>query len=250
MTNHVRTLLLNLSAEAVGTTPGEEYVPRDFRPAALPADLQRASAALFGPGADRAGRNVQLARILSYLHASPLAEYVTAADARLTYRPDTVTGVFDRMGSTVTNVSGSPAVGWSGAPTFPAPGRAYGAWAVTTDGAGDYTVIGAGESLREGAVDPTTAGDAVPLPGSRLSLVVGVGAAGQWRAELLVPPAHNFADAARDGDPGSVFRPARSGAEALWYGTWHDSPSAALRAGAFALALAARTHDVITGTDY
>lgn len=250
MTNHTRTLLLNLAAEPVGITPGEEFVPSDFRPVELPAELQRASAALFGANADRAGRNIQLARILGYLHTSPLAEYVTAADDRLTYRPNNITAVFDRMGTTVTNVSGSPAVGWDGAPAFPVSGRAFGSWSVTTDGSGDYTVTSIGDVPRSGTTVPHDIGDAVPLPGSRLSLVVEADAAGSWVAELLVPPAHNFAYAAQIGDGSSVFRPSRSAAEAAWYLVWNHSPVAAMRAAAFAMALAARTDDVLGGIDY
>lgn len=248
MTNHVRTLLLNMPPEAVGTTPGEEYVPRDYRPAQLPADLQRAAQALFGAGADRAGKNIQLARIAGYLHASPLAEYVTATDARLTYRPGAPASVFDLLGATVTNVTDDPAEGWLGAATFAAPGRAYGVWQVTTDGAGNYTVTGQGATT-SGGVTTTSTGDAIPLPGSRLSLVVTTGAAGAWAASLLAAPAHNFVEVVTTGDPDAVFRPGQSGSEDAWYAAWNESPVAALRAGAFALGLAARIQEVLDGSD-
>lgn len=250
MVNHVRTLLLNMSAETAGTTPGEELVPTAYRPVTLPGALQRASTALFGAGADRAGKNLQLARILGYLHASPLADYVTAADARLTYHPDRVTTVFDRLGTTVTMLSGAESTGLAGAAEFAVPGRAHGSWVVTTDGAGGYTVAGTGVQDAQGSVAPSDLGDAVPLPGSRLSLVVVTGGAGSWRVALTVPPPHNFTAVVETGDPGAVFRPARSGAEAAWLGAWDGSPVVALRAGAFALALAARTQDVIDGVNY
>lgn len=250
MVNHVRTLLLNMLPEVVGTTPGEEYVPRDYKPVNLPADLRAASAALFGVGADRAGKNLQLLRITGYLHTSSLAEYVTETDSRLTYRPDRPASVFDRLGATVTNVSGSEAVGWSGRATFGAQGRAYGSWNVTTDGAGGYTVTTVGGEPRAGFVTESDAGDIVPLFGSGLSLVVGTGADGEWAASLLTVPEYNFAAAAERGDPDAVFRPERSTSESAWATAWAESPTAATRAVAFALALAARTYDVMTGNTY
>lgn len=250
MVNSLRTLLLNMLPEAVGTTPGEEYVPADFRPINLPAELQRASQALFGAGADRAGKNIQLLRITGYLHASPLADYVTEVDARLTYLVGKPSNVCDQLGATVTNVSGSAAVGWSGQPTFPAPGRSYGSWSVTTDGAGGFTVAGVSGGSLGGVVVVTSAGDSIPLPSSNLSLVVAHNADGEWLTTLLAVPAYNFASAAKSGDPDAVFRPDRSASEAEWLAAWNDSPVAATRAAAFALALAARTHDVMTGTNY
>lgn len=57
--------------------------------------------------------------------------------------------------------------------------------------------------------------------------------------------------AAADGCPGAatLFRPARSAAEARWADAWADPYAPpALRAGALALALAARTADVRAGT--
>lgn len=250
MTNHVRSLLLNMLPEMVGTTPGEEYVPKDYRPVNLPHELRQASEALFGAGADRAGKNIQLLRITGYLHASPLSDYVTELDARLTYRVGKPGAVFDQLGTTVVNVSGSEAKGWSGQPTFPVAGRAYGSWVVTTDGSGGFTVTGVGGEPRAGFVTDAGTGDAIPLPGSNLSLVVETGAAGEWSASLLVAPTYNFASASLTGDPDAVFRPARSDSEAAWASAWNDSPVAALRAGAFALALAARTFDIMTGLEY
>lgn len=237
-------------AEAVGTTPGEEYVPHDYHPVNLPADLRAASAALFGVGADRAGKNLQLLRITGYLHTSPLAEYVTEVDSRLTYRPDRPVSVFDQLGATVTNVSGSEAVGWSGRAAFNTQGRAYGSWNITTDGAGGYTVTATGGEPRTGFVTEADAGDVIPLPGSGLSLVIETGAAGEWVAALLTAPDYNFTAAAETGDPDAVFRPARSASESTWAAAWVDSPMAATRAAAFALALAARTYDVVTGNTY
>ncbi len=164
MTNHVRTLLANVAAAPSGTTiPGEEYAPSTFVPARLPAALLRAREALFGAGADRVGINLNLARLLAFLHASRFTDDVVAADARVTYDPARPVDVFGLLGATVTTVSGAAPKGWRGARTFQTPGRAYGYWDVITDGVG---------GSNQGDVTGLTAGDAVPLPGSDLLLVV------------------------------------------------------------------------------
>lgn len=87
MTNHVRTLLLNLRAVVATPPAGEEYVPPDYRPATLPPVLAAGRAALFGPSPSRAGINLNLARLLAYLHTSPLRDDVFLADTRITYDP-------------------------------------------------------------------------------------------------------------------------------------------------------------------
>lgn len=86
MVNHVRTLLLNLRP---ATTPGfgEEFVPDDYQPVVLTPLLTSARDALFGPTPSRAAMNLNLARLLAYLHTSPWRDDVLVADARITYDP-------------------------------------------------------------------------------------------------------------------------------------------------------------------
>jgi len=87
MVNHVRTLLLNSPSASPPYAAGEEYVPMDFVPAVLPQYLQDVRSTLFGENADRASLNLQLARLLSCLHASPLMDDLTADDPRISYNP-------------------------------------------------------------------------------------------------------------------------------------------------------------------
>lgn len=245
----MRTLLLNLAATA-NAAPGEEYVDPSFVPVALPQPLRDARAALFGAGADRTGVNLNLARLLLYLHGSPLAADATLGDARITYDPTAPTNVFDTLGPAAVVVSGPAAAGWGGSPAFPAAGRGYGGWTVVTDGAGHATVSPADSPPATGPVTATTAGDAVDLPGSALRLVVPTGATGQWAVTLTAAPPYGFAQAAIVGDPAAVFRADRSDAEARWWAAWRDDARAPLRAAAFALALANRVEDVLQGRGY
>lgn len=243
MTNAVRTWLLNESA-AASPVPGEEYVPADYRPAALPPAIAAARRSLFGFGADRAGMNLTLARVLVFLHASRFARDVTARDARITYDPRKPADVWDAVGASVATIDGPPAAAWHGSPSFRSAGRAYGDWHVVTDGAGGYTATTAGGAVKSGAVVTGTTGDVVPLPGSDLSLVVPEDAAGVWRATLLVPPAHDWASAASASGDG-VFNPQASVAEAGWFVAWSDpNEPAPLRAGALALALSERIREL------
>ncbi len=84
--NHVRTLLLNLHATAVPTA-GEQYVSASYLPVVLPTALQAARDALFGVNASRAAINLNLGRLLAFVHTSPLSDDVLASDSRLSYNP-------------------------------------------------------------------------------------------------------------------------------------------------------------------
>lgn len=238
MTNSVRTCLLNLSAwTGAVPPPGEECVPSAYRPRQLTGTAQRARAALYGAGADRAGMNLTLARLMAYLHASPLHLWVTADDPRVTYDVRTGPGLFGALGP-----SAVPApVGWVGAPEFADPGRAHGAWEVATDGAGGYTVSSADRGPVSGQVTAAAAGDAVPLPGSTTAVVVPTGFSGTYSAELLVPPRHHFVALAELTGAADLFRPNGTTADRAHHAVWTGDGPPLLRAGAAALALAART---------
>jgi hypothetical protein len=85
--NHFRTLLLNVSGAEVplGAYPGDEYVDPAFGNVALPTYLTTVRQFLFGASPDRYMLNYRVRQYLSLVHATPLAEYVTALDPRLTY---------------------------------------------------------------------------------------------------------------------------------------------------------------------
>jgi hypothetical protein len=97
MINHIRTILLGCP----GNTPvlpwviGEEYVPPAYQPAMLTGPLQQVRDALFGKNPDRSYLNYQLARYMTILHATELAEFVYAADPRITYPSATSLALFN-----------------------------------------------------------------------------------------------------------------------------------------------------------
>src|SRR5581483_2043121 len=89
MTNHFRTLLLNLSGniKPPGTYPGEEYVPPGFVAQWMPPNLQQVWNVLFGYSPDRAMVNYRLRQYMPLVHAAELEQYVLALDQRVTYWP-------------------------------------------------------------------------------------------------------------------------------------------------------------------
>lgn len=239
MTNSVRTCLLNQRPwTGSGRPPGEQYVPASYTPRVLPADLDAARTALIGAGADRAGINITLARILAYLHASRFFRDVVAADPRITYDPMSPAPIWDAIGPFA---AGPGTVTWSGISSFDAPGRAYGKWTVTANGSGSATVtLDDGSPPVTGPVETIPTGDRVWLPESNLGIVLPTATAGTWPATLLAPPAYSFLSAADLSGAASMFRPSAGGSETIWYQTWSGNGPIPDRAGALALALAAR----------
>lgn len=240
MTNHVRCHLLNDRPWSGPTRPvGEEYIPADYVVRRLPPNLAVARELLFGHGADRVGRNLTLARLMAFVHASPLFEDVLTSDSRITYDPNRPSRAFDSVGPSVT---GPDIVGWVGTAAFDETGRGYGSWTVVADGAGNYTVTEPdGSDPVEGAVTVIDSGDLIPLTGSLLNLVVPTGASDTWEAAVVARPTHTFAALSELADASSLFRPSGTEAEQRWYRIWIGGGPPALRAAAAALALAART---------
>lgn len=66
---------------------GYEYVPNDFRPVALPNALNTMRQLLFGAQPDNYFLNFRVNELMSYIHATELAEYVYRLDPRVTYWP-------------------------------------------------------------------------------------------------------------------------------------------------------------------
>lgn len=246
MVNHVRTRLLNLPPLAVAPGPGEEYVPTGFAPVTLTGGLAAARGLLLGPGADRTGANLNLARLLAFGHASELAADFLLEDPRLTYDPEEPAGDLwsDGLGAVATTHSGSAPAGWDGAFSFASPTRGYGRWLVTAAGDGTGTVVPDSGPVWSGSARSVTGGDAFPLAGSRLSLVAAR-AAGSWEVTLTAPPAYRFEEAGLAEAPAGVFRPAGSGGDERWWGVWlRPHAPAALKAVALALALARRLDEL------
>lgn len=86
MLNHARTLLMNVDGStAVWQDIAEELIDPAYRALDLPTAIDRARAVLFGTNPDRVMLNYRVRQLLAVVHASPLAEYVTALDPRITY---------------------------------------------------------------------------------------------------------------------------------------------------------------------
>jgi hypothetical protein len=86
MINHARTLLLNIPHDE-SNLPGKEIIEPDFRPIALPGQLQRVRALLFGENPDQAMLFYRGQQLMSLLHATELETWITALDTRITYSP-------------------------------------------------------------------------------------------------------------------------------------------------------------------
>jgi hypothetical protein len=86
--NRVRTLLLNRGREGVAPTAlGEEYIAPDVHRRRLSGAVLRGWQFLFGASPDRFFLNFRLRQLLTLIHTSELADWVTADDPRITYWP-------------------------------------------------------------------------------------------------------------------------------------------------------------------
>lgn len=89
MYNHARNLLVNVSGGSTGNTLGDELTPETFKAVSLGAGQLAVRRLLFGADPDQYMLNYRARQLLAMIHASPLVEYVTALDPRITYRFDT-----------------------------------------------------------------------------------------------------------------------------------------------------------------
>lgn len=87
MINHIRTLLLNRTADD-STEIGDEYVPSSFRAKELTPRLAAIRATIFGATPDRLMLNYRLYQLMAAAHESSLAGMLTLADPRITYLLD------------------------------------------------------------------------------------------------------------------------------------------------------------------
>lgn len=86
MINHLRTVLLNLSAtENSQDAPGWEYISPQFQPVGLRPPLWPVWRAIFGSTPDATGLNFRFRQLLPILHSPDLEPYTLRPDRRLTY---------------------------------------------------------------------------------------------------------------------------------------------------------------------
>lgn len=84
MYNHARTLLLNTNQQRP-EVPGEELIPRNFRPFQLPRYLEVARSVLFGLDPDRFMLHYRARQFLTLIAATDLQQYLDDLDPRVTY---------------------------------------------------------------------------------------------------------------------------------------------------------------------
>lgn len=111
MINHARTLLLNQARSRTHYSDyGYEYVPPAFKPVVLPAVLQNLRRLFFGVAPDDYFLNFRVNELMSYIHATELAEYVYKLDPRVTYWPKKDLTYFEPAGKkiTITQLYGTP----------------------------------------------------------------------------------------------------------------------------------------------
>lgn len=92
MVNHLRTVLLNVTA---AVAPDAVYIDPAFRPVIVPYWLRRLQQLILPYTADASHQSFQLATVLRLLHAADYERFVLLPDARLTYQPVDDTAFFD-----------------------------------------------------------------------------------------------------------------------------------------------------------
>jgi hypothetical protein len=84
MVNHLRTVLLNVTA---AVAPDAVYIDPAFRPILVPDWLRRLQQLILPYTADASRQSFQLATIMRLLHAADYERFVLLPDTRVTYRP-------------------------------------------------------------------------------------------------------------------------------------------------------------------
>lgn len=136
MINHARTLLLNIDHMYANDGPGSEIIDPGFHPLALPPHLLNIRRVLFGAMPDYRMLDYRTRQLLTALHATEFAEYVTELDPRITYdlrdtslffAPDSSVELFNpgNNPNATATVIGKP-------PPPDHTGRSINAWTVTT----------------------------------------------------------------------------------------------------------------------
>jgi hypothetical protein len=89
---------------------GYEYIPPSFRPVTIPPALTIIRNLLFGSNPDNYFLNFRVNELMSYLHATELAEYVYKLDNRVTYWPRIGRPYFEPSSRrvTITQIYGRP----------------------------------------------------------------------------------------------------------------------------------------------
>lgn len=178
MINHFRTLLLNRNGEEgfSADTPGEEFVPPEYKARRLPPSVRLPLQTLFGISPDRAFLNFRLRQLLQIVHSTELADHITACDPRITYWPFVSDDYFDEtFAATVTKTNGYSTAYLMGSHVADeARGRCYANWSVTVFEEGTANVLqmagGSGPAVQSVYTAAAGLSSPVPLTGSDLHI--------------------------------------------------------------------------------
>lgn len=182
MINHARTLLANLDGPGVLQQPGDEFIPGTYRKLQLPGYLVGLRSILFGTAPDRMFINYRVRQLMTMLHTTELAEFVTDLDNRVTYWPSTKRDFFDETvfvpRLTVVNVHAPSRVYIRGVPTADeALGRLNELWAITLIGGNRVRITkldhNDGLTTTRDFIVEGGLSEFLQLPGSHLSVLIG-----------------------------------------------------------------------------
>jgi len=106
MINHARTLLMNIDGSSgfLGT-PGDEIIDPDFRSRVMSGSMQSIRRVLFGVSPDRNMLNYRCRELLGLIHGTPMEEYITDMDRRITYDLKD-NQLFSRISPAIVNTGG------------------------------------------------------------------------------------------------------------------------------------------------
>lgn len=262
MYNHARTLLLNQSG--VGGSqliyPGDELIPEDFRPVALPTYLQIVRARLFGVSPDRMMLNYRSSQLLRLIAATELQSHVEALDSRITYQAFSRQLLNDSLfRPTVTSwkANAGSAIYLNGTDIAPdASGRCEYSYLVSVS-SGDLivqrTVVPEATTATE-LVFTNGLSQEIGLPYSDYAVKVNdLSEGASWRIQGHYRPAqslHAIDESLRSIGQDNVlqlFGVAPAEPYLTFYNCWQDHPEFAYRLGGIVMAYIYRTEDIRNG---
>ena len=257
MINHLRSLLLNVNgSNSPGTSfPGEQYVPPEFISRPVTSELQQVRDLLFGVGPDRAILNYRLQELLTCIHTSPFADYVTAIDPRITYWPFN-SSIFQKIlaGPVVTALSGTSPLYFLNVNQAASVGnRIYFSWLLTIVNNATLKIDQYSDNARYGNTTyiafTTTNGLSSPvlISDNGLSVCFNPVVGSQWRIDFLVKPSTSLRQVVADLDGGisndtqnALFPSGCPEPYATFGALWNQSDQIPLRIAGLTLALGYR----------
>jgi hypothetical protein len=201
--NHARTLLLNVPGTAVPSDlyPGDEAIAPNYAPVMLPDAVSAVHDSIFGLDPDQVFLNYRAMQLMRLIHATPLADHVTALDPRISYDLNEPTffgnDLFAPVGKFLSGSAGSTLT-ITGTPIAPdIRGRMRWSFIVTVNPAGIATVAQTTKPFLSPVTPFTVTGglsEPIHLDDSGYSIQFNSVQPQQWFVEFLNRPARGPAD--------------------------------------------------------